>query len=133
MYVEPTTTYYQGTEMHVRKARFLILMQPKDEPAKGNNIRAVVRIVALHQLGHWMMGRANINGEWIIISGAYGQDGLPKTVDRKIWERGIPLPDELYQAWSKGGGWNSAGNEAEAMREWACEQFKVGNVKKEQR
>ena len=130
MYIEETTVYYDGTEQRCRRANFLILMQPDDDfwnedgtvnknRSTGNNLRAVVRKVALHQFGHWMMGRANIGGKWITISGSYGQDGLPKTVAKDIWERGVPLPDELYEAWNKGEGWNSCGTEAPSMREWA--------------
>jgi hypothetical protein len=123
-------SYYTGSgEQHARRAPFLLLLQPKTEEEKegdkvnGNNLRAVVRQVALCQLGHWMMGTARIKGESVTVSGAYGGDGLPKTVSRKVYEAGIPLPKELYEAWNKGGGWNGAGNEAPAMRKWACENL----------
>ena len=82
-------------------------------------MRAVVRIVALRQLGHWMMGRVNIGGTWHSVSGSYGGDGLPMTVPDDVFLRGVPVPSDLYDAWAKGDGWNAAGNEASAMRAWA--------------
>ena len=66
-----------------------------------------------------MMGFARVKGERITLSGSYGSDGLPKTVSDKVFNEGIPLPDDLRERWNKGGGWNGAGNEANAMREWA--------------
>lgn len=72
-----------------------------------------------------MMGRVNIGGKWHTVSGTYGDDGLPMTVDTATFECGTPVPEELYEAWSKGGGWNSCGNEAAAMREWALKTFNV--------
>lgn len=82
-------------------------------------IRALVRRVALHQCGHWMMGSARAFGHRISISGSYGGDGLTVTVPQHVFDKAVPIPQELYDAWNKGGGWNSAGSEAPAMREWA--------------
>jgi hypothetical protein len=31
----------------------------------------------------------------------------------------VPIPQELHDAWNKGGGWNGAGSEAPKMVEWA--------------
>lgn len=88
-------------------------------------IRAIVRKVSMHQCGHFMMGSARIGGKTISLSGSYGGDGLTVTVDQDIFDRAIPLPAELYEAWSKGGGWNSAGNEAPDMRTWALANLKA--------
>jgi hypothetical protein len=77
-----------------------------------------VRKVGLQQFGHYMMGSANICGKWKTVSGAYGSDGLPMTVD-VLPKDAKPLPTELYDAWNKGGGWNGAGSEAAAMAEFA--------------
>lgn len=82
-------------------------------------IRALVRKVALHQFGHFMMGSARAFGHRIPISGAYGSDGLPRDVPREVFDRAVPIPRELHDAWNKGGGHNSAGSEADAMRAWA--------------
>ena len=123
MYIKPTRTYYEydGTQ-HAGRALFLLLLQPKQatigETCSADNTYAVVRKVALRQLGHWMMGRVNLGGTWYSVSGAYGSDGLPMNV-AKLPADAKPLPHDLYQAWSKGGGWNNAGNEAPAMRDWA--------------
>jgi hypothetical protein len=82
-------------------------------------LRAIVRYVRLRQLGHFMMGSARVGKTRLTLSGSYGHDGLPVTVPDEVYEAGAPLPPELYEAWNKGGGWNSAGSEAEAMRRWA--------------
>jgi hypothetical protein len=82
-------------------------------------IRALVRRVAMHQCGHWMMGSAEAFGHKLSLSGSYGGDGLTVTVPRDVFEKAVPIPQELHEAWNKGGGWNSAGSEAGAMREWA--------------
>jgi hypothetical protein len=68
-----------------------------------------------------MMGRVNLRGRWHTVSGAHGSDGLPMTVDA-LPNDAKPLPRELYDGWNKGGGWNSSGNEAPAMRLWAREE-----------
>lgn len=123
MYIEPTQTYYVGTEQRSRRARFLILLQPDTGDWNKYPIRAVVRKVALSQVGCWMMGSARIGGKKITLSGSYGSDGLPKSVPMEIYEKGVVLPDYLVEAWSKGGGWNSAGSESQVMAEWANKTF----------
>ena len=119
MYIEPTVSGYVGTEQVTRRARFLILMQERGDSSKGL-IRGIIRRrVALHQCGHWMMGRARIGAEWYTLSGACGHDGLTLDVAPDAFNRGTVLPDDLRAAWNTGGGWNSAGSEADAMRTWA--------------
>lgn len=86
-------------------------------------IRAIVRYVRMRQMGHWMMGSARIGTERITLSGSYGSDGLPTSVSDSAYESGVELPQYLYDAWNKGGGWNSAGSEAGMMREWALSRF----------
>jgi hypothetical protein len=121
VYIEPTRTGYDGTEQVARRARFLILVQPESNgPLK---LRAFVRKVALRQCGHFMMGRARIFGRTYVISGAYGSDGLPLTVPDEVYNHAVPVPAELQEAWNQGGGWNSAGSEAPAIRAWALETF----------
>lgn len=127
MYIETSRTYYRGTEQCATRARFLLLLQPEKatigETCARENTFAVVRKVALQQCGHWMMGRVNLGGEWRGVSGSYGNDGLPMSV-KKLPVDAVALPPELYDAWNKGGGWNGAGSEAPAMRQWARETFK---------
>ena len=86
-------------------------------------IRAIVRYTRMRQFGHFMMGFARILGQRLTLSGSYGSDGLPCSVPDAIYSQGAELPKELYDAWNKGGGWNGAGNEASAMREWAIKTF----------
>ena len=121
MYIKSTSGYYKGTAQHSRKAPFLILMQSKESPSK--ELRCVVRQVALSQLGHWMMGSTRIGKEKVTLSGSYGHDGLPVMVEHTTYLRGVLLPEELFDLWNKGGGWNSAGSESEAMRKWALENL----------
>ena len=125
MYIEPTERYcnaYGG--QRVMSARFLLLLQLRDGPVAHGNTFAVVRKVALSQLGQFMMGKARIHGKgrWESVSGAYGNDGLPMTVEA-LPKDAVPLPADLYDAWNKGGGWNGAGSEAKAMCAWANETF----------
>lgn len=106
---------------------FLMLIQEDlfpGDPNFGKVLKAVVRKVSLKPLGNWMMGKVRIYGRSFSVSGAYGSDGLPMTVPKEIFDRApVALPQDLWNAWSKGGGWNSAGNEAPAMREWALKNL----------
>ena len=86
-------------------------------------MRAIVRYVRMCQFGNFMMGRARIHNTSITLSGSYGSDGLPCSVFDDVYAAGVELPSELYQAWNTGGGWNGAGSEAKAMREWALMTF----------
>lgn len=89
-------------------------------------MRGIVRMVAMQQCGQFMMGRARIKGHTITLSGSYGGDGLPVyQVPQEVYDAGVDIPDDLYELWNKGGGHNSAGSEAPAMRKWAIETFKV--------
>lgn len=96
---------------------FLILFSPTG----SRELRGVVRSVQLRQLGHFMMGGAKVGGHDVTVSGAYGHDGLP--LDPRdfpgIWDRLVPLPETLVDAFWSGGGHNSSGNEEGAMRRWA--------------
>ena len=86
-------------------------------------LRALVRYARLKQLGHFMMGTARVGQHSLTLSGSYGNDGLPMSVPDDVYEAGVELPQHLYDAWNKGGGWNGAGSEATAMREWAILTF----------
>ena len=115
MYVQqPNRGFTLYGQQRCRRAPFLLLIQTQE----SSDIYGVVRSVALEQCGHWIMGDVRILGTRYTVSGAYGNDGLPMTVT-KIPPDAKKLPDELREAWSNGGGWNSAGGEAEAMVEWA--------------
>jgi len=129
-------TYYgtYGCQQRSR-GRFLILLDNG-----GKELRAIVRTVALRQLGHWMMGYARVYGESLTVSGTYGSDGLPKHIDTlrfpngeyfhhqwrkpsdewidRVWQSATPVPQELYDMWATGGGHNSAGSEGPSMRQW---------------
>jgi hypothetical protein len=123
MYIEETRSGYEGGKQVVRRARFLIMVQP-ESGCGWYATRALVRKVALRQLGHWMMGCARAFGQTLRLSGAYGNDGLPLTVPDSIYEKATPVPRNLLEAWNKGGGWNGCGSEAKAIREWAVNTFR---------
>ena len=115
-------TYYAGTEQRHSRGNFLLLLSLKPYNPDHDfmtETRAVVRKVALAQCGHWMLGTARIAGKSYTVSGAYGAAGLTLDVDQKAYDLGVPVPRELMELWSKGGGWNSAGSEAPSLREWA--------------
>lgn len=65
-----------------------------------------------------MMARVVVAGEKLSLSGPYGNDGLICDVPQAVYDLGTNLPPDLYDAWNTGGGWNSAGREAPAMRAW---------------
>lgn len=135
MFITVKRSGYDSHDQQVTSGLFLILLQrdawrdsagtfgKRDLPNGAESIRAMVRQVSMRQLGHFMMGTARVKGQSLTMSGSYGSDGLPKTVQDTIWEQAIPLPAELYAAWNTGGGWNGAGSEAEAMRQWALENL----------
>lgn len=122
-------TYHQGTEQHHSRAPFLILMMDEtlNGACKAGNVRAIVRRVALGQCGQWMMGTTRILDQRLILSGAYGADGLIKDVPLHVFKEGILLPADLYSLWNHGGGHNSGGSESSAMRAWAVENLTNGN------
>lgn len=126
MYIERAARYYTAAgEQRVSRARFLILCTP-NRPGPIDPItetRAIVRKVAMQQLGHWMMGTARAAGRSLTLSGSYGADGLTKTVPPEVYAIAHPVPPELMQQWATGGGWNSAGSEADAFRAWARENL----------
>jgi hypothetical protein len=109
---------------------FLILMYPEGrlegEPLFNMyQIRGMPIYTKMSQLGQFMMASAKIKGHEIALSGAYGAMGLTKDVPREIYALATPCPLRLVEAWSKGGGWNSAGSELFGMCEWAKELLEV--------
>jgi len=116
--------YYVGSEQHTSRGLFLMLLQEKGKPLTQDNLRAIVRKVALSQVGNFMMGYARIGGRSFVVSGSYGSDGLPMDVDSDTYNRGVPVPPELYTLWARGE-LDSAGNEATAFRRWAIKNIDV--------
>lgn len=90
-------------------------------------LKACVRHVRMSQLGHFMMARVKIGTRTISLSGTYGHDGLPLSVDAmdswKRWESLIQLPAELEREFWQGGGHNSGGSEMTNMSRWAKENL----------
>ena len=94
-------SYYSGTEQRHSRAPFIILL------ARDKELRLLVRKVAMRQVGHFMMGKANIDGRWIGVSGMFGNDGLPIDSDKVsdlAWESATPVPSELaFNYWHSSG------------------------------
>lgn len=131
MFLTAKRSGYDRNGEQVCSGRFLVMMQPKSEWIDGkfnshtsDPIRCLVRFCAMRQFGNFMMGFIRVKGQRLTVSGSYGSDGLPMDVPREIYELGVELPAELREAWNKGGGWNSAGSEAPAIRAWAKQTFK---------
>jgi hypothetical protein len=123
MFIDQSKRGYTRDGEQWASGRFLVLVQP-DNPSTGKEpIKALVRHTSLRQCGHFMMGECRAFGHRITLSGAYGNDGLVTTVPAAVYEKAVLLPAELIAAWSKGGGWNSAGSEGPEMREWARKTF----------
>lgn len=121
------TTKYSGYNRAGEQSAgglFLILLA-RDGKLDRDGLRAVVRYVRMRQLGQFMMGSANIGRKHLTLSGTYGNDGLPLTVDDATWQRGVPVPPELYDKWNTGGGWNGPGTEATDLRAWALQHLVV--------
>ena len=87
------------------------------------DLRACVRYAHLTQSGHFMTGIVTVGKHRIFLSGSYGGDGLPKDAPDDLWPLLHPLPDDLVEAFWSGGGHNSAGAEAPALRAWALAHF----------
>jgi hypothetical protein len=85
---------------------------------------AILRRVALRQCGHYMMGSARIGGRRMVVSGAYGSDGLPETLNDwspADFARWTLCPEEIARAYwhPESSGWNSTGSERETLVRWA--------------
>lgn len=113
---------------------FLIVAQKPGKDSKPE-LRAVVRHVAMRQLGHFMVASVKLGGFNLVLSGTYGSDGLPVNfgqhfIDHEpatfteeqantLFDVMVPLPAELQAAFWQGGGHNTGGNEMEPLRQWA--------------
>ena len=119
-------------------------MKSSGRAAHVPELRALVRHVRMYQCGHWMMANITIGGFNMVLSGAYGSDGLPKSLmhhfpdnaepgkasvltdEEKewLWEQLVPIPQELQDAFWNGGGHNCAGPEGPLFRAWAKKNLK---------
>jgi hypothetical protein len=88
----------------------------------GHKLYAIVLDCSMRQCGPWMMGSINIAGQRITVSGAYGHDGLTCDYEKltpAAREKLVEVPQVLAETFWNGGGHNSSGKEAPAMRDWA--------------
>lgn len=130
MFLKVTKQGYDRDGAQFAHGYFLILMYP-DRPMRFEHgkflgwpqhpnppVRAMVKFVRMKQLGHFIMGRIYVLGHDITLTGDYGDNGLICNVPEEVYQTGVPLPDDLYDAWNKGQGWNCAGAEAGLMHAW---------------
>ncbi|MEI6750349.1 MAG: hypothetical protein WCM93_14425 [Bacteroidota bacterium] len=128
MFLKTDYAHYSRSGEQLAGGRFLVLMQPKtatlDDVCKRKYpIKALVRYCKMSQMGAWMIGKIRVKGISLMMSGSYGGDGLLADVPMEVYNMGVELPAELVEAWNNGGGHNSAGSEAPAMRSWAIKTF----------
>ena len=120
MYLCDSYIYYGSDgQQRCSRGKFLILMECRER----QGVSAIVRKVSLRQLGAWMMGKARIGRKWYSLSGCYGSDGLLLEVDADAWDKGTPLPENIYQLWAKDDGHNSAGRNGPVIRKWAIDNL----------
>jgi len=133
MYVKVNRSGYDRQDQQVANGEFLIICTNPVKDTSQTELRACVRKVKLQQCGHWMMGSVRLADHRIVLSGAYGFDGLPLSLDKEdipskvsqhIWDNMTPVPEDLTKQFWEGGGHNSVGSEGPAMREWALQNLK---------
>lgn len=127
MFIGGRSWYGSDGSQHGRGS-FLIIAGGHTHRWDGTNLiterlplRAAVRTVSLSQLGHFMMGTVRIGKDRVIVSGAYGSDGLPCSPEKfpNAFQSMLPLPAELEAEFWNGGGHNTAGKEGPSLRAWA--------------
>ena len=123
MFIQTDYSGYGQDDQQKIGGRFLIMMQPPGMEGLKQPIKCLVRYCKMSQCGHWMMGKVRIKGQSFTVSGSYGADGLTKDMPQEIYDLGVELPQELHEMWNKGGGHNSAGNEAGSIKAWALATF----------
>ena len=106
---------------------------------QGRTLYAHACYVAMEQLGQFMVGESKTlqvskaygdrpGPNNLILSGTYGGDGLTCDYEDLTPEsraKLVVVPTDLAEKFWNGGGWNSAGAEAQDMHDWAVETFKV--------
>lgn len=124
MFLTPRQARYKSDGSQVAPyGPFLMLITREDKECSALEVRGLVVHTKMEQCGQFMGGSARVLGERIPLSGTYGNDGLTRDVSQKVWEMGTPIPPALYDAWNKGGGWNSAGSEGPAMLDWGISLY----------
>lgn len=151
MFLGGSSGYNQRDGSQWSRGPFLALFSK----TAGGEIRACVRHVRMHQLGHFMVGDLIIKSDRalarqdphfgkppyeayrpyitdgayrVYVEGTYGDNGLTIDVEKYVglWEILHPLPVELtWMKWKNKQGWNSAGSEGPSIRQWAIDNIKM--------
>ena len=93
MFVTNSRSGYIGSEQYSSGYFLIVVQDPSDKKRKykkedgsdGGNVpelRAIVKKVGMRQSGHFMMGRCTLGGFRLCLSGSYGSDGLPLSLDQ---------------------------------------------------
>lgn len=92
MFINKCMVSYGRDGQQVSCGRYLALY------ADGRTIYGIVRQVRLRQLGHFMMGHISVANEKLVVSGAFGADGLPRDYDSlsdRVKAALVKMPDDL--------------------------------------
>lgn len=124
MYLSNARIWHSERDGSQRASGNFLMIFNDLKSSEPNALFALVRKVEMSQAGHFMVGKARVGGKDIALSGSYGSDGLP--MDLSECPRPdllVRVPDALAAEFWAGGGHNSAGSEAPAMRQWAQENL----------
>lgn len=134
MFISGARTWSTSSGQHARGS-FVMLFQPAYTIGQPHvdELRCLVRHVRLDQVGQFMMGMydlklPNYTAADIVLSGPYGNDGLPMSINHKnlpesLWELLHPLPDELCKLY-----WHQAPSDdvsIVAIRKWVFDNLKT--------
>lgn len=112
MFISDGRTAYTNDGQQVSSGWYLIVADDAAAPLQLRPpLRALARKVTLRQCGQFMMGTTTIHGETIGVSGAFGNDGLSKSLPTVLFDQLNPIPDVIVDAF-----W--AGDHA-TVRAWA--------------
>lgn len=111
MFLRLDDKHYDRYGQQMARGLFLILF------SKDKEIRAVTRTVTLRQLGHFMMGSARVGGKKIAVSGAFGNDGLPRDAPASLWDKLLPVPQKIAEQF-----WHDKKGSDKLLIEWATKR-----------
>lgn len=99
MFLNNSRSGYKGTAQYAAGDFLIVFCNENELPAPGrkNQLRALVRKVALRQSGHFMTGHVTLLGAKLWLSGAYGHDGLPVEIT-EYKRRNVPETPETFES-----------------------------------
>lgn len=141
MFIQVTKSGYTRRETQYTQGKFLIIICDPNSSDLRPELRAYIRHTSFSPFGNFMMGTAKIGKIRLVLSGTYGNDGLPIHLPNKsvypitkqvvvphtitqeeinsVWEGALRIPKELQTAFWEGGGHNTGGKEMPSLKAWA--------------